>query len=798
MLRSFLSAIASCCLLAGGGFAQGFQADVQPLIDAVCIRCHDAETTTPLQLEDLGHDLANPDTYRDWVKVFDRVQGREMPPRSEPRPPRALVDKALASLKGALLKANLAARQDQRVSLRRLSRVEYEYTLNDLLGIHDQLGKLLAADVDAARFDTVASGQRISAIHVQSYLDTATRALDSAILLGSRPGSEPRLVDYLNSVYVDRWYEEPLQQGGSLIKKMDGAVGIFTDNDWTLRSNRAGFRVRYPGLYRITAEAYAYQAHSPVTLLLVQGSQQEGGSNMLGAFDLLPGETRTVEITAFLQPYDFLFPTIDDADWGPDRKRIFQSKGGAKTYQGEGIGFKSLTVQGPLAETWPPQSTRQLLTGVEFVKRKEARWNSRRAYTVKLSKDPLDHISDMIARIAPLAFRRPPKKGEVEFYTRLAEPAIAEGRDFVDAARVPLSAILSSPQFLFHSGRPGELNDFALASRLSYFLWKSMPDEKLFQLARERRLSEPDILAAQVDRMLGDEKSMRFIKDFIGQWLRLNEIGATTPDKRLYREYDDVLNQAIVRETELFFAELVAQDLPIKNIIDSDFTFLNRRLAEHYDIPGVKGQQMRKMQLPENSPRGGVLTHASILKLTANGTVTSPIKRGNFVVTNLLGQPPNPPPADVTIEEPDTRGTTTIREQLDKHRNLETCANCHNHIDPPGFAMESFDPIGGFRTRYRTTDWRKRRQGPKVDASGITEDGEPFSGIREFKVLLLKKEDEVARHFISQLVIYATGGEVQFADREELSRIVKQTKTSGYPVRTIIHTIVQSNLFRNK
>jgi hypothetical protein len=309
-------------------------------------------------------------------------------------------------------------------------------------------------------------------------------------------------------------------------------------------------------------------------------------------------------------------------------------------------------------------------------------------------------------------------------------------------------------------------------------------------------LSDPEVLGQQVDRMLNDEKSMRFVKDFLGQWLRLREIAATSPDERLYGEYGYVLKRALPQETELFFAELIAENLPIKNLIDSDFTFLNRGLAEHYDISGILGQQMRKVMLPEDSPRGGVLTQASILKLTANGSVTSPIKRGNFVVTNLLGQLPNPPPADVKIEEPDTRGTTTIREQLDKHRTLETCANCHNHIDPPGFALESFDPIGGFRTKYRTTNdsttWLD------VDASGNTEHGEFFSGIQDFKELLLEQEDEIASHFISQLVVYATGGEIQFADREEVSKIIEQTRDSGYPVRSIIHSVVQSNLFRSK
>ena len=800
MLKTFSVIVSSCCFVSGAAFAQGFEGDLHSLIDASCIRCHDAETKTPLNMETLDFDLAKPGAFRQLVRIYDRIQNREMPPRSEPRPKRALVKNTLTSMKSALLEANLAARQNQRVAVRRLSRVEYEYTLHDLLGVHDELGKLLAADVRAADFDTVAAGQRISRIHVQAYLETADRALDSAIRLGKRPLREPYVFDFMNAPYLEESYDKPREEGGQLILKLDDAIGIFQDNCWTLRTDNYGYSVPYSGLYRIRAEAYAYRAETSMTLLLIQGhTKQEGcGTRLLGALDLAPDEPRSIEFTTFLEPEDFIYPTMSELDLPPNGLRAELTEGGAKAYEGEGLAFKSLTIQGPLVETWPPQSTRQLLTGVELSERRGPGNGPEEAglYDIKLSKKPIEHVTEIVARLAPLAFRRPTEKGEVEFYARLAEPAIAEGRDFTEIIRIPLRAILSSPDFLLHGGTLGGLDDFALATRLSYFLWKSMPDEELFQLALFGLLSDPEVLEQQVERMLNDEKSMRFTKDFLGQWLRLREIAVTNPDERLYGGYDDVLNQALPQETELFFAELIAQNLPVKNIIDSDFTFMNRRLAEHYDIPGIEGQQMRKVTLPEDSPRGGVLTQASILKLTANGSVTSPIKRGNFVVTNLLGQPPSPPPANVTIEEPDTRGTTTIREQLDKHRNLETCANCHNHIDPPGFALESFDPIGGFRTKYRTTNdsttWLD------VEASGNTEHGEFFSGIQDFKELLLEQEDEIASHFISQLVVYATGGDIQFADREEVSHIIEQTRDSGYPVRSIIHAIVQSNLFRRK
>ena len=267
----------------------------------------------------------------------------------------------------------------------------------------------------------------------------------------------------------------------------------------------------------------------------------------------------------------------------------------------------------------------------------------------------------------------------------------------------------------------------------------------------------------------------------------------------------------MLKETELFFQELVAENRPARNLIDSDFSYLNRRIAEHYGIRGIEGEHYRRVKLPANSVRGGLLTQASILKITANGTVTSPVKRGAFVLATLLGRPPNPPPADIGSIEPDTRGTTTIRETLAAHRNVESCAKCHQHIDPPGFALECFDPIGGYRTRYRSTEKgtrpkgtlfgrsiREYKDGPRVDSSGVTSEGIAFAGIREFKRHLLTQEEDVARNLISKLMVYATGGEIQFADREELDQLVDQSRKDGFPIRSMIHQVVQSKIFRNK
>ncbi len=577
---------------------------------------------------------------------------------------------------------------------------------------------------------------------------------------------------------------------------------------YTFHSVSEGFGVPYPGRYRVSIEAYPYQADTPVGLMVYRGKLAGVAAaldDLIGSFDFL-GDARTVEVTPFLRPGELIgfapvdlgFPSdVDPTAFQPTDPSV--GYGGMKDYPGEGVAVKSMTIEGPLLETWPPRSTRELLTGIEFDENGE----------VRLTKSPYDHVVDIVAGFAPRAFRRPLTDGELDAYASLARPLLDEGRPFVEAVRVPLRAILSAPPFLYHAGAPGELDDFGLAARLSYFLWRSMPDEELFDLAREGHLSRSSELATQVDRMLDDPKSARFVEDFVGQAFRLYELTATSPDPGLYPEFDDRLGQAMRQETEQFLAELIAEDHGVGHLIDADFTFLNRRLAEHYGVPGVEGQQMRKVTLPADSPRGGLLTQASVLKITANGTTTSPIPRGNFVLANLLGRPAPPPPAGINALEPDTRGTTTIREQLDAHRNSPVCASCHRVIDPPGFALESFDPIGGYRTRYRMTGGEMRfgaftvpapfSEGAPVDSSGITPEGSAFSGIEDYKRLLLGQGiDQVARHLASQMLVFATGAEIGFVDRDAVEEIVDQGGTEGHPVRAMVHRVVQSDLFKRR
>ena len=322
------------------------------------------------------------------------------------------------------------------------------------------------------------------------------------------------------------------------------------------------------------------------------------------------------------------------------------------------------------------------------------------------------------------------------------------------------------------------------------------------------------MLRAQTERMLDDPKARRFVEAFTDYWLDLRKMDDTSPSATLYNDYelDDPLKLAALEETRLFFAELLRADLPARNIVDSDFTFLNERLAEHYGISGISGAGFRKVKLPPDSLRGGLMTQASVLKVTANGTTTSPVLRGHWITERILGLETPPPPPTVEAVEPDIRGAVTIRQQLEKHRTNPNCASCHTKMDPPGFALESFDVMGGYRERYRAVSEKVPavkgygmngqafvfHYALPVDSAGTLPDGRPFKDVREFKKLLVQDEAPIARNLVRQLTVYATGAPVRFSDREEVENILAAAKPGKYGVRRIVHAIVQSELFRNK
>jgi hypothetical protein len=467
-------------------------------------------------------------------------------------------------------------------------------------------------------------------------------------------------------------------------------------------------------------------------------------------------------------------------------------------YPGPGLKIHWIEVEGPFAESWPTESYRRVFGNVDP------------------KRGTVSDAENLLRELLPRAFRRPVLPTEAKPFLDLFRAAMEAGESFETAWRMSVKAVLTSPKFLYLREPEGPLDDLALASRLSYFLWSSMPDEPLLALAGRGDLHEKETLRAQVERMLGDPRAKAFTENFTGQWLGLREINATTPDKMLYPEFEESLQWSSVRETHLFFEELLREDLGVKNFVDSDFAILNGRLARHYGIPGVEGMAFRKVALRPEYHRGGVLTHASVLKVTANGSSTSPVVRGAWVLDRILGRPAPPPPPNVPAIEPDIRGAVTIREQLAKHRSTENCAGCHARIDPPGFALENYDVIGGWRERYRVAadrkQWVNNRVGPlakylaayqygegsRVEAGDVLPDGRRFADLAGFKALLLSDPTQVARCVAEKLVTYATGQPVGVGDRAEIDRILDETRASDHGLRSLVHAVVASDLFRNK
>lgn len=786
------------------GVAQEVPPAIREKLAASCWECHHgSDADGNLNLDELDWQLSNPATFQSWTRIIDRVARGEMPPEAD----WTLSEQQawLESVQPPLVDFN---RQQQstlgRTPLRRLNRFEYERTVQQLLGIHRPLAHLLPEETPLHGFDTVSDGLRFSPLHIDKYLDAADVALGEAIQLAE----PPKFIDQRFLYKEQEGILRNLKEEKSILRDLGDEIAIFADASYITRLH--GIYLSHSGLYRIRARGRAFQSEGPVILKLHAGNWQTGSTRVLGFFDLEPHESSEVEVVAWLDQGEYLYPAPDDLDADAQGQQVWNS-GGAK-YEGEGIAMEWIEVEGPLVEAWPPESLRRVFGETPVGQLERPQWKDGRRIAYELRpEDPKRQLAQVVEGFATRAFRRPLQPGEFEGYARLGEAALEEGVSFEEAVRLALRAVLTSPQFLILQEAPGQLSDYALATRLSYFLWGTLPDQELLDLAAAGKLGDSTELRRQTERLLEDPRSDAFVESFVDQWLDLRKIDATTPDRRLYPEFDELLKLSMLSETHAFFRELIDKNLPADTLIDSDFVMINRRLADHYRLSGVRGQQMQRVPLPPDSERGGVLTQASVLKVTANGTVTSPVTRGSWVMSKLLFTPPAAPPPGVGSIEPDTRGATTVREQLDRHRSDAGCASCHQSIDPPGFALESFDVIGGWRERYRSTDQgdppqeklhgrriHEYKLGPQVDASGVLPDGRPFENVQQFKSLLLEDREQMARGLVSQLLIYATGQRIQLADREEIQGILLRTKEQRWQVRDLIHAVVQSNVFRSK
>ncbi len=769
-----------------------------------CLDCHDATTKEGgLDLSALGKNLLDPQTMASWVRIHDRVDAGEMPPKAaEPVP---------ATVRQAFVKAtsdalDSAHRLKKGTVLRRLNGREYENTINDLFGTNLRLAAMLPPDGRSHEFDNVGNALSMSMVQLRQYLNVMDTVLDASIASTVTP-PEPTFIKtgYAETSEGDRFI------GDKWLKAKDGAVVFFQDFSYPTGMLRSA-GTRSPGLYRIRVKGYAYQSNEPVTFSVGATTFVRGVERpTFGYFSMPPGKPTTIELTAWIENRYML----DIRPFGIyDEKYEIKSKG-IENYTGPGLAIQSVEFEGPLINEFPSRGHKLLFTGLDRKELEPRNPNDKKKSWYKPKFDvsssrPGEDAHAVLRRIAEHAFRRPVTADQVEPYVALFLAEMESGESFEQALRTATTAIFCAPDFLYFNETSGELDDFALANRLSYFLSRSSPDEELRLCASQKQLASPTVLQEQTDRLLQGRHSERFIDDFTDAWLNLRDIEFTTPDRNLFPEYDAFLLDSMIKETRAYFAEQIKNNLPIETIVKSDFAMLNNRLADHYQIDGVHGPEIRKVKLPPGHVRGGFLSQASIHKVSANGTNTSPIVRGVWVLERIMGKHAPPPPPGISGVEPDIRGASTLREILAKHRNSESCRTCHEMIDPPGFALESFNPIGGWRDNFRSigngekvnliVHGRKTqyRVGLEVDASGEFSDGRKFVGFQEFRDHLVQDEYILTESFVKKLLIFATGRELGFSDRNEIAIIVETAIKEQHGIRDLIHDVIQSEIFRNK
>ena len=805
-----MKAFAAILLLASltTGRAAPAPEHVRPFLEAHCTSCHDSEMHKGgLNLDDLAYQPAQQSNALTWERIFDRVTKGEMPPKDKRQPEAKEKTAWLAELSQSLRAASLAVQEKEgRGPVRRMTRAEYENTVCDLLHIKCDLKGLFPEDAVSAGFDKVGDGLTLSATHFARYQEAADKALADAIHhAGSLRFSQDGLKYFKGNEKTFTNYGNWLEGTHFVLTSSMFYPYTVIMGPWAPRSGR--YRIR------ITAQARNNGGKLMPVAIGVHNhhDSKPDAPELLEMRDLSETEMRTVTMEVDLQreeQINVFGPTLYHRDYLLPLGR----KGERWTKQA--IVLQKIEIDGPLksdgsVDGWPSQGYRELfdelpqrpLSDITGVPAKKDVPNP----AMPVSAQPKVDAERLIRRFLPRAFRRPVPEDVAAKYVARVLTALDAGVPFHQAMLDGYKAILCSPHFLLHDESPGPLDAHALAGRLAYFLWNGPPDEALLKSdltqAKERH--------AQVERLLRDPRSARFEKSFTDQWLDLQKIDATSPDSALYPEFDPALQLSALRETQLFFHELLTQNRSLMEAVQSDWTYVNAPLGWLYGLPEVSGHEMRKVKLPAGSHRGGFLTQASILKVTADGAKTSPILRGNWINERILGIHPPAPPSDVAKIEPDIRGATTIRAQLAKHRNTPACMSCHTVIDPPGFALETFDIIGGWRDFYRVPvstgqvielmpSKKRVHRGPAVEAGYTMPDGRAFANVTDYKLMLLEDKDGLARALTEKLITYATGARVQFADREDVAQIVKSVRAENDGLRSLIHHVVNSRPFLNK
>ena len=803
-----------------------------------CMDCHDDDTRKgSLSLESLSKDYAHKDHHETWVRIHDRIQSGEMPPKDKKQPTTAERNAFLKTLDDQLHKASRKMNEGGRVTIRRLSRIEYENTLHDLLDIAVELKSGLPEDNLVHGFDNISSGLETSSTHLVRYQEAADNAL-SSFFAQPFPDQEAKTIKLTGK----EWFESvPKVYHKNIVPYtyVEGDNFVYRAELWGDNSIRTPL-TKLPGRYQFRCSVRAKNSKGEpipfhVAKVRVDRFGRQDLLHMLGIYDGVENQTSVIEMEVDLPANESIYVS-------PYRLKHFRYDFGIKPipedHDGPEFVVEWIELKGPLGlgkareqfvgdlERVPHRYVEQVMTGNRKGLSDWTRWHRNEFQKPHnrlrfISKNPKEAAASRIAAFLPKAIRRKPSEELQQFYVSRANQFLDQEMPLDEVLYKIYKEILCSVDFLFRIEKPGKLDSYALASRLSYMLWNSMPDDELLDLADSGKLVKPEVLRAQANRMINHWKAKRFLQHFPDRWLNLGEFQEMKPDK-LYGEWDEDLAWSMPLETRMFFKEMLHKNRPVHEFVHSDWSFLNERMALHYGIDGVEGMTMRKMKLPPEAHRGGVITHGSLLKLTTNATYTSPIKRGVWLLERILGTPPHPPPPDVAAIEPDIRGAVTIREQMLAHQAQPVCASCHRKIDPPGFALENFDVLGGWRERYRvarggegidhvvlenhprklTEKWEKSPVkvfvAKPVEPGGQTSDGTPFANIDEFKKILLQDKDQIAKNLAEQLLIYGTGSTLHYADRRTVKDIVSQTRKHSYGFKSLILHVIQSEVFLSK
>ncbi len=854
------AALAIACDTAKG--APDFKEVAQPYIEKHCISCHgEKKAKAGFRIDLLSADFTSAKSAEQWKEVIDRINAGEMPPEDKKRPDAQLSTGFVNWVNSQLHEVELAAKKaGGRIPMRRLNRDEYANTVRDLLKLDGNIVRPLVedmpADGKAEGFDrmgvalffdqtqierSLAVAEKIAALAIVTETPKTNHFIDKFGFMRLRPPAdmvevfpafEHKIPRGAKESFVKPDYIEFIQGAPTYRKEYEGWGGI--------QHFAIGKTVTRDGYYRVRIKAKVdnrgrtepnkfklqYGMDSPIQaeteVLLDPSGTTEAMLFLRGPVN---GEVKGPQVFRVLwnhtekavipEPeYQKLVSNwtrirgmmeqaavkrVPQAEMDALKKQRSEAEKALNDWKGQAriynpamnaeklprLQIASIEIEGPVQKAWPPVSHKSLFFSGD-------------------ERHDAGYAREILTRFLPRAYRRPVTKDEIEAIVLVVSQAQTKGKlTFPEAMRIGLQRVLCAPGFLFLEEPSGAtpqrrpITDYELASRLSYFLWSTMPDDELLELAAKGKLHEPATMATQLKRMLADPKSDQLVRNFGGQWLSVRDFGSVQPAAE-YKDYDKPLERAAKEEPFAFLAEIMTKNLPVTNIIDSDFLVVNDRLAKHYGIKDVQGAEFRRVAIQPEHHRGGVLGMAGLMTYLADGTRTLPMKRGSWVLRELFNDPPNNPPPNAGEIQPNTAGKSlTVRQRIELHRRDDICASCHAKLDPYGLALENYDAIGQWRERFNGEGFRGPKT-PQLDVSGSFPDGKKFATLEEYKAGLMRQKDKFARSFCVKMMTYALGRPVGYTDHADVDALTEALKKNDYRIQALITAIVSSEPFNTK